>query len=203
MATECDWRGSGRGEGEGEEDSAASESMAVTIASARSGHGPVGSRASGALARVDRKSTACRSTSPCSGRTVNRCLPAATKQSSKAWATRTAGSSPMILAAPFSEWAARIIDSMVAGDRSNSSTAKIPEDKTAVWISASSRNSSSIENPLRSSATLRSFPASHFFRAMPYEATSVLRPSKILASSSMPTVLSSALKSIRQNRALD
>ena len=126
----------------------------VTSALAFCAHDPLGSRASSLRAIVARKSVAVSSRSACSGRTVKRPLSAATKQSSKACATRTAGSSPTIRAAPLSEWAARIIDSIVSGDRWSSSMARMPAERIAVWLSASSRNSSSIENPLRSSATI-------------------------------------------------
>ena len=118
---------------------------------ARSGQGPSGASASSLRPMEARKSMLASSTSACSGRTVNRPLPALTKTSSIAWATRTAGSRPMIRAAPLSECAALIIDSIATGERSKSSIASTAAESAAVWVSASSRNSSSIENLLRSS----------------------------------------------------
>ena len=67
----------------------------------------------------------------------------------------------MMRAAPLSECAARIMDSIVAGERSSSSIARTPAERIAVWLSASSRNSSSIENPLKSCDTFHSSDNTH------------------------------------------
>ena len=91
--------------------------------------------------------------STCSGRRTSCPFWAATKPSSIAWATRTAASSPTIRAAPLSEWAARIRGSITSGAAEAPSRATRPVDSVAVWLSASMRNSSSSENPLRSSLT--------------------------------------------------
>ena len=80
---------------------------------------------------------------------------AATKQSSIAWATRTAASSPTIRAAPLSEWAARIRGSIASGAAEAPSSATRPAESVAVWLSASMRKSSISEKPLRSPLTAR------------------------------------------------
>ncbi len=80
---------------------------------------------------------------------------AATRQSSIAWATCTAGSRPTTRAAPFSEWAARIRGSMVAAVAPEPSSATSPCDSTDSRSSASMRNRSIIEKPLRSSLIAR------------------------------------------------
>ncbi len=78
---------------------------------------------------------------------------AATSTSSMACATFSTASRPTIRAAPLSECAARIKGSMVAGVLPVVSSASRPVDRVATWLSASVRNSSIRENPLRSSLT--------------------------------------------------
>jgi hypothetical protein len=68
-----------------------------------------------------------------------------------ACATRTAASTPTIRAAPLSECAARIKGSSVSGPLAPVSIVSRPEERIAVWLSASIRNSSISEKPLRSS----------------------------------------------------
>ena len=85
---------------------------------------------------------------------------AATKSSSSAWATRTAASRPTILAAPFSEWAALINDSRAESRRGGF---RLPARAgrsviRAIWPSASERNRSIREKPLRSSLISGSHP---------------------------------------------
>ena len=106
--------------------------------------------ASGVLAMRISRSVLPRSRSICARPRVMRPCCAATKQSSIAWATRTPTVRPTMLAAPFSEWAARMhasIWSAAAGSRSSASS---PEVSTCVWVSASSRNRSSRETSSRS-----------------------------------------------------
>ena len=74
----------------------------------------------------------------------------ATRQSSIAWASRTARSTPMMRAAPLSECAARMSGSITETSAGSSSRRSRPSSSVAPCDSASALNSSKSEKPPRS-----------------------------------------------------